>query len=93
LVGGTVVEGLSLLLVSYRGTTETVQTMVNGGMEMIQSLSGDSEGRFLWDPARSLLVSGDRTVELDGTNEVPALGLPPMPISVRGTSRARLVGG
>jgi hypothetical protein len=93
LVGDTVVDGAALLLITHEGKTETVQHLVNSGIEMVQSLSGDSEGQFLWDPARSLLVVGESTVELDGTTEVPAMGMPPMPISVKGTSNSRLVGG
>lgn len=93
LVGDTVVDGATLLHVSYEGTSDVVGTGTTGGAEVIQTASGDVEGMFLWDLARGLMVVDESNVDLDGTVEVPAAGMPPMPMTVSGSSTTRLQGG
>jgi hypothetical protein len=92
-VGDTVVDGKTLLHVSYEGTAEAVGTGMTEGVEVIQSFSGDVVGMFLWDPARSLMVSGESTQDLDGTVEVPGAGMPAMPMTVTGSNTVYLQGG
>jgi hypothetical protein len=93
MVGDTVVEGTTLLHISYEGDADVVGAGSNEGMEVIQVFSGDVTGMFLWDPARGLMVSGESSQEMDGTVEVPAAGMPPMPMAVSGTGSVRLQGG
>jgi len=93
LVGDTVVDGLSLLNITYEGDAEVVGTMVQQGMEVIQSAAGDVNGMFLWDPARGIMVSGESSQDMDGTVEVPAAGMPAMPMTISGSGTVRLQGG
>jgi hypothetical protein len=93
LVGDTVVDGMTLLHVTYEGDAEAVGTGQTEGMEIIQAFSGDVVGMFLWDPARSLMVSGESSQDLDGTVEVPAAGMPPMPMTISGSGTVHLQGG
>ncbi|MGW8267446.1 MAG: hypothetical protein ACWGSQ_13850 [Longimicrobiales bacterium] len=93
LVGDTVVDGRTLVHISMTGTGDVTGSGVNEGMEVLQVFSGDVEGTILWDPARSLYVSGSFERDMDGTVEVPAAGMPPMPMTVSGRSHVRLQGG
>jgi hypothetical protein len=93
LVGDTVVDGLTLLHVTYEGDVEVVGSGQTQGMEMIQALSGDAEGWFLWDPARGLMVVLEGRQDMEGTTEMPASGMAPFPMTVRGSGTARLQGG
>ncbi len=92
LVGDTVVDGVSLLHVAFEGTADVVGTGSSEGMEIIQVASGDITGLFLWDPARGVLVLEEATADLTGSVEVPAAGVPPMPMALTGRSVARLQG-
>ncbi|MBT8395331.1 MAG: hypothetical protein HKO65_07250 [Gemmatimonadetes bacterium] len=93
LVGDTAVDGVTLLKITYEGEAEAVAEAVTQGMEVIQSFSGDVVGMFLFDPARGVMVYNESSQDLDGTTEVPAAGIPPMPMSVTGTSTVWLQGG
>lgn len=93
LVGDTLVDGMTLLHITYEGNAEVLGTGTTEGVEVIQGGSGDVSGMFLWDPARNLMVVGESSIELDGTVEVPAAGMPPMPMMVTGSSTTRLQGG
>jgi len=93
LVGDTVVDGATLLHITYEGEADVVGAGVTEGMEVIQAFSGDVTGMFLWDPARGLMVAGESSQDMDGSVEVPAAGMPPMPMTVRGSGTVRLQGG
>ncbi len=93
LVGDTVVDGTTLLHITYEGEADVVGAGVTEGMEVIQAFSGDVTGMFLWDPARGLMVAGESSQDMDGSVEVPAAGMPPMPMTVRGSGTVRLQGG
>lgn len=90
LQGDTVVDGASLLLITMDGSAEVIATGVTEGMDVTQVFSGDIEGTVLWDAARALYVSGSFERDMDGTVEVPAAGMPPMPMKVTGMSHVRL---
>jgi len=92
LQGDTLVDGQNLLLVTYEGEGEVVGEAVTQGMAVTQTFGGDVEGMFLWDPVRSLMVKGESSHDMDGTVDVPAAGMPPMPMTARGASHVRLLG-
>lgn len=92
LVGDTVVDGRTLVHIAMTGKGDVTGSGVNQGMEVLQVFSGDVEGTILWDPARSLYVSGFFERDMDGTVEVPAAGMPPMPMTVSGRSHVKLQG-
>lgn len=92
LQGDTVVDGVNLLSITMEGNAEVVAFGVTEGMEVTQIFAGDISGSILWDPARSVYVSGIFEQDMSGTVEVPAAGMPPMPLTVRGTSHVRLQG-
>ncbi len=91
--GDTIVDGVSLLHVTYEGTADVVGSGLTEGMEVIQTASGDVTGMFLWDLARGLMVAGESSQDMDGTVEVPAAGMPPFPMSVTGSGTVRIQGG
>lgn len=93
LVGDTIVADVTLLHITYQGQADIVGSATTEGMEVIQAASGDVRGMFLWDPARGLMVFGDSSQDMDGTVEVPAAGIPPMPMTVSGSGTVRLQGG
>ena len=93
LVGDTVVDGTTLLHITYEGEADVVGAGVTEGMEAIQAFSGDVTGMFLWDPARGLMVAGESSQDMDGSVEVPASGMPPFPMTVSGSGTVRLQGG
>lgn len=93
LVGDTLVDGTALLHVSYVGDVDVVGSGATEGMEVMQVFSGETVGMFLWNPARGLMVAGDSSADMEGTVEVPAAGMPPMPMSVTATSSVRIQGG
>ncbi len=93
MAGDTVVDGTTLLHITYEGEGEVVGSGFTEGMEVIQVFSGDVVGMFLWDPARGLMVAGKSSQDMDGTVEVPAAGMPPMPMTVSGSGTVRLQGG
>jgi hypothetical protein len=93
LVGDTVVDGKTLLHITYEGDSDVEGSGATEGMEVMQVFSGPITGMFLWDPARGLMVSGESSVDMDGTVEVPAAGMPPMPMTVTGSGTVRLQGG
>lgn len=92
LEGDTVVDGRTLLHISVTGTTDVTMSWVQEGMEVLPTLSGDIEGTVLWDPDQSLYVSGVFETDMNGTFEVPEVGMPPMPLTRTGRSYVRLQG-
>lgn len=93
LVGDTIVDGTSLLHISYQGTAEVVGSGVTEGMEVMQTFSGDTEGMFLWDPAMGIMVAGESSQDMEGNVEIPAAGMPPMPMTVSASGSVRMQGG
>jgi hypothetical protein len=93
LQGDTAVDGRTLLHIALTGTNDVTQTGVLGGMDVILTISGDIEGTILWDAARSLYVSGDFRRDMDGTVEVPTVGMPPVPMTMTGRSHVQLKEG
>lgn len=90
LQGDTVVDGVNLLNITMEGNADVVAFGVTEGMEVTQVFSGDITGTVLWDPASSVYFGGTFEQDMSGTVEVPAAGMPPMPLTVRGTSHVRL---
>lgn len=90
LEGDTVVDGMRLLKIGMEGTADVVAFAVTEGMEVTQVFSGDLTGTALWDPARSLYVGGYSEADMAGTVEVPAAGMPPMPLTVSARSHVKL---
>jgi hypothetical protein len=93
LVGDTVVDGVTLLHITYESDGEVVAQAEQQGMAVIQSFSGTTDGMFLWDPARSLMVAHETTSEMDGTTEMPASGMAPFPMVISATGSVHLQGG
>jgi hypothetical protein len=93
LQGDTVVDGAGLLHITYEGRANVRGAAMTEGMQILQSVSGTVSGAILWDAVRSILVADEGTQDMTGSVEVPAAGMPPMPLSMRGTSSVRLQGG
>jgi hypothetical protein len=93
LVGDTVVDGAGLVRITYEGRANVRGAAMTEGMQVLQSVAGTVSGALLWDPARSLLVADEGAQDMTGSVEVPAAGMPPMPMAMKGTSSIRLQGG
>lgn len=85
--------GRRLLRITTRGRSSYAFRGTRMGMETRQILEGPVEGELLWDPARRLPVSVRTEKRLSGTMELPALGTPPVPLELTGTTRLILIGG
>jgi len=92
LQGDTTVAGQSLLHVTYEGDANVTGSAMQEGMEVVQTFSGDVSGMFLWDANRGLFVAGESSQDMSGTVEIPAAGIPPMSMTVRGSGTTRLQG-
>ncbi len=90
--GDTVVDGTALLKVTFQGTSDVTGSGMTEGMEVIQVSTGTFTGMFLWDPARGVLVAQEASGNMTGTTEVPAAGVPPMPMTITVRSVVRLQG-
>ena len=88
--GDTVVDGTTLLKITMSGTGDVTAFGVTEGMEVTQVFSGDISGYALWDPARSIYAGGYTEADMAGTVEVPAAGMPPMPLTVSARGHVRL---
>jgi hypothetical protein len=77
------------------GDGERNGKMSQGGAEISQYVSGPTEGMFLWDPTRALMVFYESNFEMDGVTEVlnAPTEIPPMSVSVEGRSLIQLKGG
>jgi len=93
LQGDTIVGGASLLNIAYEGKADVQGATMTEGMQVLQSMTGTVSGIVLWDASRSLLVADEGSQNMTGAVEVPGAGIPPMPMSMRGTSSTRLQGG
>jgi hypothetical protein len=91
--GDTLVDGMNLLHVTFDGDGDVAGGGITEGMEVFQNFSGGMVGFFLWDAARGIMVSSETTSDMSGTVEVPAAGMPAMPMKATGTSRVTLQGG
>lgn len=88
--GDTTVAGKRLLQIAYDGHADVQGSATQQGMEVYQSLSGGITGMVLWDAERGVMVSDEASQDLTGTVEVPAAGVPAMPMSMKATSSTRL---
>lgn len=95
LQGDTTVAGSRLLKVTFTGNGERNGRVNQGGAEVSQYFSGPTEGMFLWDPARALMVSYETIFEMDGVTEIlnAPMEVPPMSVSAEGRSVIKLKGG
>lgn len=93
LQGDTTVAGKRLLRIVYDGRADLEGSGMQQGMDVYQTLSGGVEGTVLWDPERGLMISDETSQDLTGTVEVPAAGIPAMPMAMKGTSSTRLQNG
>lgn len=74
LKGDTTVAGVPLLLILGDGATEISGSGKQSGFSVSQVMSGTLSGTFLWDPAVSLLHTGNTVVDLSGVMTIDAAG-------------------
>jgi len=88
-VGDTVVDGRSLLSISFAGTSSTSQETSLQDTQVSQTFDMDVEGRLLWDIRRGLVQQREATAS--GTGSVTVAALPaPLPTTIESHSVARL---
>jgi len=92
LQGDTTVAGRSLMKIGAVGALTVEMMMSTEGMEVWQAFAGEISGSILWDPAVGMLYSSEMTRTASGTVDVPAAGVPPMPLTVTGTIKVLLQG-
>jgi hypothetical protein len=89
-VGDTVVAGVSVLHISFEGTSEVTQALSMQGTELELTTSLELDGFVLWDLQRGLLF--ERATNMSGTGSVQTPMLPArIPTSFEMHSTARLV--
>lgn len=91
-VGDTVVDGRTLLKVTFTSEEERLQQSSEGGTDITQDVVGNGVGWYLWDASRNLVVEQSQESRLRGTMEV---SVAPMPLGLDMTvvQHLRLVGG
>jgi hypothetical protein len=92
-VGDTVVDGVTLMRIDAEGELDSVATVQQQGMDVIQTSMGEIRGFYLFDVARGIMVFAESSIDMEGTTEVPAAGIPPMPMAITGTGTVTLQGG
>ncbi len=80
LAGDTTVAGRQLRLIRTTGRVTTRVAGNNQGVEVRQTLTGTSEGIVLWDPSLNALAQRDETTLMNGTMELPAMGMAGIPV-------------
>lgn len=91
-VGDTVVDGRSLLMISLAGETTVTNELVIAGMSVGQRSDLEVEGHVLWDLRSGTLFEQVRRASGPGQVSVP-MAPAPLPIRVRTTQRARVQSG
>jgi hypothetical protein len=87
-VGDTVVDGRSLLMISLTGQTTVTNELVIAGMAVSQRSDLEVEGHVLWDFRGGTLFEQVRRASGRGEVSVP-MAPGPLPIRVRTTQKAR----
>ncbi len=87
-VGDTVVDGRSLLMISLTGQTTVTNELVIAGMSVSQRSDLEVEGHVLWDFRGGTLFEQVRRASGRGEVSVP-MAPGPLPIRVRTTQKAR----
>jgi hypothetical protein len=83
LVGDTIFEGRTLLLLRTRAHNRIETTGQAGGVQVRQRLMGTTTGTVVWDPALRLMVERREDGYLAGTLAMPTAGVAAMPMSAR----------
>ncbi|MCK5651987.1 MAG: hypothetical protein KAJ42_11445 [Gemmatimonadetes bacterium] len=92
LQGDTTVAGRRLLKINAVAVMTVEMMGSTEGMELAQAFAGDMSGTVLWDPVGGMLYSSEMTRSATGILEIPAAGMPPMPLTVTGTLKVTLQG-
>jgi len=90
LVGDTLVDGRTLVRIAVATHIVTETDIEQGGMSITQNVEGPSDGVFLWDPERRLVVQGEYERNVEGTMSMANLGT--MSMAITGPTRIRLEG-
>lgn len=91
LVGDTALDGATVHRIDFAGTVAAENEGVAGEFRVAQSVTGDIDGTAFWDSGRSVMVSSQSRSSLSGSVNVPAAGVPPMYLTILGTSKWALV--
>lgn len=85
--GDSVIDGRSLVKITFEGTVDQVATGQITGMDFSQNISGPVSGWVLWDLQRQLMVQSRSEGDLRGSMEVAAA---PFPLGVRIRQQSRV---
>ncbi len=88
--GDTLVEGRSLVMISFTGEGMMTLDTNADGAQIKQKLEVTVTGTVLWDPQARLVFSSDAERELEGQLEIVGMGMPKMPVKAKGPVRVRL---
>ena len=92
LQGDTTVAGRRLMKIDVVGQMSVDMLSNMEGMDLAQAFAGDLSGTVLWDPVGGMLHSSETTYGATGSLDMPAAGVPPMPLTVTGIRRVTLQG-
>jgi hypothetical protein len=90
-VGDSVADGATYLLVRMEGTTAQASAGTISGTDFHQEVSGTTSGHFLWNRAAGIVHASELRSDLGGTMEVTIVPVP-LGVRVRSTVRVRRAG-
>ena len=90
--GDTMVDGRSLVKITYTGTQQSSSSGLIQGMDFNQEVSGTTEGHVLWDMGAGLMVERFADSQGRGSMEVSVAPMP-LGLRVRSQSIVKLAGG
>jgi len=88
--GDTMVAGARLLVIDSKLATQQKVSGTNQGVEIQQTITGNTTAVTLWDPARGVLVERRESGALTGSMDLPAMGMSGLPLNVRQSQIVRL---
>lgn len=89
-VRDTVVNGRTLALISTSSQRSVNISGNSEGVQISQKLSGPGSGSAMWDVERRLLVQRSESWQLNGTFDLPQMGISGLPIAARSGVNLRL---
>lgn len=92
LVGDTVVDGRTLVLLRTRADNRLEMEGRSGGVLVRQLLTGATDGTVLWDPHFHMIIQRSEDGSLTGSLEMPGAGAVTVPLAARVRRHVRLEG-
>ncbi|HUP88140.1 MAG TPA: hypothetical protein VM100_02195 [Longimicrobiales bacterium] len=90
LVGDTTIAGATVAVISITAQRKLEISGTNEGVQIAQHLNGSVTGRAYWDRQKNLLVDRVETSQLNGTFDLPQMGMSGLPLTAKSVSKMTL---